>query len=402
MHFHSGAYEKSLADFTSALESKAKTAEEAEAESDGSSRTDLSDVGLCALNAHEAAYNRALCLIMMRDLRRAVFELGDVIERAQPIQSRGVYLLRGVILQALGEGARAKEDFEAATQHDPETTQRLLRDRQAVTVNAFSSGTRLCAQFPAVKLAGLSPGGAAVSARLSFSFPFIKPPNMIPSVDERVLSREFDVADFCAPKPEAPWIKRCGFGIKFTDEIRYTEYSVSEPEGSPEKSERRGSANYSGEGVQSPGPHRGRARVEEDVTEGELEGEEEEEEEEEERAVVRGPKAGVLMGLSCSERVLKNREELCFSEAEGGVACGAMGEIVVGRGVNETSIVNDSTLEIVEQVKKGLAEGQKAGMGNVTLDLEKEEEEEADEYGEIIEGRNRIESREGERRRGKK
>lgn len=26
------------------------------------------------------------------------------------------------------------------------------------------------------------------------------------------------------PKPEAPWIKRCSFGIKFTDEIQYTEY----------------------------------------------------------------------------------------------------------------------------------------------------------------------------------
>jgi hypothetical protein len=27
-----------------------------------------------------------------------------------------------------------------------------------------------------------------------------------------------------APKPEAPWIKRCDFGIKFTDEIHYTEF----------------------------------------------------------------------------------------------------------------------------------------------------------------------------------
>lgn len=52
----------------------------------------------------------------------------------------------------------------------------------------------------------------------SFSFPFIKPPNMIPNVDEKVLKSEFD---FECNKPEAPWIKRCQKGgIKFTDEIQ--------------------------------------------------------------------------------------------------------------------------------------------------------------------------------------
>ena len=122
MHFHAGAFDKALADFSSALDAKSKSSDEADPESDGSGRTDLSDVGLCALNAHEAAFNRALCLIMLRDFRRALFELGDVIERAPPTQSRGLYLLRGLVLQALGEGSRSKEDFEAAALHDPETT----------------------------------------------------------------------------------------------------------------------------------------------------------------------------------------------------------------------------------------------------------------------------------------
>ena len=43
---------------------------------------------------------------------------------------------------------------------------------------------------------------------------------MIPNVDERVLQTEFDMKGSAMLKPEAPWIKRCDFGIKFTDEIQ--------------------------------------------------------------------------------------------------------------------------------------------------------------------------------------
>ena len=43
---------------------------------------------------------------------------------------------------------------------------------------------------------------------------------MIPNVDERVFLVDFELkgSEGCLPKPEAPWIKRCDFGIKFTDE----------------------------------------------------------------------------------------------------------------------------------------------------------------------------------------
>ncbi len=43
---------------------------------------------------------------------------------------------------------------------------------------------------------------------------------MIPNVDDKILTSEFDMKSVSAPKPEAPWIKRCDFGIKFTDEIQ--------------------------------------------------------------------------------------------------------------------------------------------------------------------------------------
>ena len=57
--------------------------------------------------------------------------------------------------------------------------------------------------------------------RPSFSFPFIKPPNMIPCVENSVL--DTFTPNAVPLKPEAPWIKKCNFGIKFTDEIFYTD-----------------------------------------------------------------------------------------------------------------------------------------------------------------------------------
>ena len=49
---------------------------------------------------------------------------------------------------------------------------------------------------------------------------------MIPNVDDKVLTSEFGTKNVVPPKPEAPWIKRCDFGIKFTDEIQIIENPI--------------------------------------------------------------------------------------------------------------------------------------------------------------------------------
>lgn len=50
---------------------------------------------------------------------------------------------------------------------------------------------------------------------------------MIPNVEESVLVQDFSLngtgTALNVPKPEAPWIKRCDYGIKFTDEIQIVE-----------------------------------------------------------------------------------------------------------------------------------------------------------------------------------
>ena len=49
---------------------------------------------------------------------------------------------------------------------------------------------------------------------------------MIPNVDEEQMQRELTLKHLGGIKPEAPWIKRCGFGIKFTDEIQDADFKL--------------------------------------------------------------------------------------------------------------------------------------------------------------------------------
>lgn len=47
---------------------------------------------------------------------------------------------------------------------------------------------------------------------------------MIPCVDQNVVLEQFKFKKANVQlKPEAPWIKKCQFGIKFTEEILYTD-----------------------------------------------------------------------------------------------------------------------------------------------------------------------------------
>lgn len=62
--------------------------------------------------------------------------------------------------------------------------------------------------------------GITFKAGLSFSIPFVKPPNMIPNVDEDAVNNEFNLKQIDAPMPEAPWIKRCKHGVNFTSQVQ--------------------------------------------------------------------------------------------------------------------------------------------------------------------------------------
>ena len=95
-----------------------------------------------------------------------------------------------------------------------------MDQKQNIFLPVFPQQQRLCSSYAFIKTPLVS-GSGNIYLRPSFSFPFIKPPNMIPCVDNSVL--DFFTSKAVPLKPEAPWIKKCSYGIKFTDEIYITD-----------------------------------------------------------------------------------------------------------------------------------------------------------------------------------
>ncbi len=75
-------------------------------------------------------------------------------------------------------------------------------------------------------------GASGKTVSLSFSMPFLRPPNMIPSVDEEAIQDEFNLKQIDAPMPEAPWQKRCKNQTDYKDnlaECTTMQYFASSP-----------------------------------------------------------------------------------------------------------------------------------------------------------------------------
>ena len=131
-----------------------------------------------------------------------------------------LWLIRGQINKILRNSNEAKKDFKRAEKNDSENFIKFFQSKENVYLSVFPQQQRLCNSFAFVETALIN-DGSTICLRPSFSFPFIKPPNMIPCVDNQVLDGLN--AKAVPLKPEAPWIKKCSFGIKFTDEIYMTD-----------------------------------------------------------------------------------------------------------------------------------------------------------------------------------
>ena len=152
-----------------------------------SSQTDLSDVGLCSLNIHEYSYNTVLCLLQMKDYKKALTKLDYIFDTIPKKYAGQLWLIRGLVNQQVnGHQHLAKKDFKKAYKYDKENATKFLDLKQNVQVPIFPQQSRLCNQMAYVKFT--FPGfTAGIYLKPSFSFPFIKPPNMIPCVDNSVL-----------------------------------------------------------------------------------------------------------------------------------------------------------------------------------------------------------------------
>lgn len=77
-----------------------------------SSKTDLSDVGLCSLNVHETNYNVMLCHLMTRNHPQALAKASEIIREAPGKYQKHFFLIRGLLYQALGQGDKAQKDLQ--------------------------------------------------------------------------------------------------------------------------------------------------------------------------------------------------------------------------------------------------------------------------------------------------
>lgn len=64
-----------------------------------SSQTDLSDVGLCSLNIHEYSFNTVLCLLQIKDYKKAVTKLDYIFDTIPKKYAGQLWLIRGLANQ---------------------------------------------------------------------------------------------------------------------------------------------------------------------------------------------------------------------------------------------------------------------------------------------------------------
>jgi len=86
--------------------------------SNGSSQTDLSDVGLCSLNIHEFSFNTALCLILAKEYAQALSKLDFIIDTIAKKYVNEIWLIRGIMNEILGYKEQSVKDFKRARKYD--------------------------------------------------------------------------------------------------------------------------------------------------------------------------------------------------------------------------------------------------------------------------------------------
>lgn len=67
-----------------------------------SSKTDLSDVGLCSLNVHETNFNILICYLMIGNLTKAMEKTNEIIREAPGKYQKHFFLLRGLLYEEMG------------------------------------------------------------------------------------------------------------------------------------------------------------------------------------------------------------------------------------------------------------------------------------------------------------
>lgn len=176
---------------------------------------DFSDIGLCSMGYHEFHYNMLICQVGAGHYEEAITVCDTLLGELPQEENTAMFVfLRGLLFLALGKRERGESDLDFVSQNGASYLVRKLNEGDEIMFEPISTKKRLCCKFAHTRLIieGVNKP-VTILTRLSFSMPFVKPPNMIPNVDETVLKTELTLKNIGGVKPEAPWIRRCSYGI---------------------------------------------------------------------------------------------------------------------------------------------------------------------------------------------
>ena len=83
----------------------------------------------------------------------------------------------------LGEKEKAVKDLQKYEKSEPKIYSSYFKDGKDLIFEPFPIKSRLCSRFDFIRYQP-GPGRPNLLLKPSFSMPFIKPPNMIPNIDE--------------------------------------------------------------------------------------------------------------------------------------------------------------------------------------------------------------------------
>lgn len=152
---------------------------------------------------------------MLRNWNEAIVKINDLLQLKFPANSepaktvKQILLVRALIHAETGQTDKQNQDMTLYLKNFKEINKNA---QGVVLVEPLSSKGRICNQFEPITFnftKSKIKGAFDIQMRPSFSMPFIKPPNMIPNINEEVIQSEFNLKQIDAPMPEAPWNRQC-------------------------------------------------------------------------------------------------------------------------------------------------------------------------------------------------
>eukprot|EP00826_Nyctotherus_ovalis_P022934 TRINITY_DN17682_c0_g1_i1.p1 TRINITY_DN17682_c0_g1~~TRINITY_DN17682_c0_g1_i1.p1 ORF type:complete len:161 (+),score=31.00 TRINITY_DN17682_c0_g1_i1:332-814(+) len=132
-----------------------------------------------------------------------------------PLNSKREFLLLAKLLRAVINSAKTHRELSKEELRKYQTIAKTEGSRMKIAGGIHKKV--LSSKYPHVSFIV---GVYTVELQPIFSYPIIRPLDIIPVADDFLLLQLTPSLITCAPEP--PWIKRCPYGIKFTNEVQIT------------------------------------------------------------------------------------------------------------------------------------------------------------------------------------